>query len=390
MTTVAQPIPIHALTAPHAHAPPNMHGRDKLPWSPEVWKRLDAAVHEEMTRARVAARFLPAVHVQGKTLTAPSEIVVTPTGQQKSGSGASEAGALSVDEGDTTRINEFWVEFTLTPAQVEHEAAEESAMAHGHSASTGITLATRAANILSQAEDTLIFQGKAAANAPLFSGAGAMVSGRGKLPDLAALLPDLGGALAGSNPNPIVIPVSPINFSNGQSPSYQGNTVAAVAQAFAQLQSRGQYGPYTLVLQTTPYADAHSPLPSTLIVPAAPIRELVTAGFFGAGTLPSWEDPSAPGTPLVIPPATGPAGPTWTKGGANVPVLYSGILLSLGGNTMDLVRGRLHHDHEVAVTFEQKDVDGNYRFRVVERFALRLKDPNAVAVLAFLATPLRV
>jgi len=66
-------------------------------------------------------------------------------------------------------------------------------------------------------------------------------------------------------------------------------------------------------------------------------------------------------------------------------ILYTGILLSLGGNTMDLVRGKMSEHEDVIVRFEQKDVDGNYRFRVVERFALRLKDINAVIQLQFLS-----
>src|SRR5262245_28575706 len=146
---------------PHAHHPhahhPHMKGREQVNWSEEVWQRLDAAVHEEMTRARVAAKFLPIVHVPAKTLTVPTDTV------------SSGAHALSVEEGTTTRLNELWVEFVLTAAQVEHEAAEEKAMAHGHGASTAITLATRAANLLAQAEDTLIFQGQNALRSPLFA-----------------------------------------------------------------------------------------------------------------------------------------------------------------------------------------------------------------------------
>jgi hypothetical protein len=66
-------------------------------------------------------------------------------------------------------------------------------------------------------------------------------------------------------------------------------------------------------------------------------------------------------------------------------ILYTGIVVSLGGNTMDLVRGKMSHEEDVIVRFEQKDVDGNYRFRVVERFALRLKDITAVVQLQFLS-----
>jgi hypothetical protein len=67
-------------------------------------------------------------------------------------------------------------------------------------------------------------------------------------------------------------------------------------------------------------------------------------------------------------------------------VVYTGLVVSLGGNTMDLVRGRMSEHEDVIVRFEQKDVDGNYRFRVVERFALRLKDITAVVQLQFMAS----
>src|SRR5215468_4065293 len=301
----------HGHHGQHGHHSTHAHGRDKLPWSEEVWKRLDAAVHEEMARARIAARFLPSVHVGGKTLTIPSDTVAFPTVRQTSGTGAPEAGALSVDEGATTRINEFWVEFTMTPAQVEHESAEEAAMAHTHRASTGITLATRAANILSQAEDTIIFQGKNAVGTPNVIGSGSplftgtspptttpTVNFRGTPTDLGLLNIVLTGTPQSQpalNPNQI-IQVHPVTTSPPIGLSYQSNTVTAVAQAYSVLQAAGHYGPYALVLQTFPYADTHSPLPNTLILPADPIKELVTAGFYGSGTLPPWVTPQTQGT----------------------------------------------------------------------------------------------
>jgi hypothetical protein len=54
------------------------------------------------------------------------------------------------------------------------------------------------------------------------------------------------------------------------------------------------------------------------------------------------------------------------------------VLVSLGGNTMDLVVGL-----DATTTFMQQDPDGNYRFRVVQRFALRLKDTTAVVRFEF-------
>jgi uncharacterized linocin/CFP29 family protein len=378
------------------------HGRDKIDWSPEVWKRIDAAVKEEITRARVAAKFLPTIHVPAKTTTAPADLV------GRSTLADSAEGALTVDESATTRISEFWVEFALTPAQMEEEEHAEREMGNGHGASTGITLATRAANILAQVEDSIIFQGRSALDGILFAGApGATppwpsaVNFRGRRTDLdlgllnilldddsASSLPSWLNALLATVPSPtspqpgqVLLPGDQViqvlakgtSAATGQ-PLYQENTVAAVAQGFSVLQSKGQYGPYALVLQTTPFADAHSPLPTTLITPAEPIRHLMTAGFFGTGTLPPYAPSGISGTSGTMTglPST-PAG-----------VLYTGVMVSLGGNTMDLVRGRMQDEEDVIVRFEQKDVDGNYRFRVLERFALRLKDLTSVVLLEFM------
>jgi uncharacterized linocin/CFP29 family protein len=50
---------------------------------------------------------------------------------------------------------------------------------------------------------------------------------------------------------------------------------------------------------------------------------------------------------------------------------------------MDLVRGQMDDNLDVSVTFNQRDANEQYRFRVVERFCLRLKDPTAVVLLLF-------
>ena len=58
--------------------------------------------------------------------------------------------------------------------------------------------------------------------------------------------------------------------------------------------------------------------------------------------------------------------------------------MGLTGNTMDLVRGQMDDGLDVSVTFNQKDQNEQYRFRAVQRLALRLKDPTAVVLLLFL------
>jgi hypothetical protein len=131
-----------------------------------------------------------------------------------------------------------------------------------------------------------------------------------------------------------------------------------------------------------------------LIEPVEPISHLVKAGIHGTGTLPPFTavnpalgapQPLSTGLPTQIngntinfpPPGAG-------VGAASANVLYTGVLVSLSGNTMDHVRGRLDDSMDAMVTFNQKDQNEQYRFRVLERFCLRLKDPTAVILLLFL------
>ena len=63
----------------HAGAPSVAHrGREKLHWGKEVWDRLDHAVHKEVARTRVAAKFLPVHRVPAPTTSVPSDIVIIP------------------------------------------------------------------------------------------------------------------------------------------------------------------------------------------------------------------------------------------------------------------------------------------------------------------------
>src|SRR5215471_9381899 len=129
----------------------NNFGRDKVHWTTDIWDRIDKAVHDEVIRTRVGEQFMPIIPVEKKSTSVPTDSITPPT---------RDAPTLTVDEGATTRLNEFWVEFALTPQQVDHETGDIMELGH----STAVTLATRAANLLSQAEDLVIFQGQNAIN----------------------------------------------------------------------------------------------------------------------------------------------------------------------------------------------------------------------------------
>ncbi len=317
-------------------------GRDKIYWSNEIWDYIDMAVHDECTRVRVAAKYLPIHPVPDHTTTVPADSVSAPDAE------AGVIGAFAVDEGAVTRLIEFWVEFSLTPQQLE----QESQIANAHRGySTAVTLATRAANLLVRAEDMIIFRGQVAFGTGFFQ---ENIRSRGVPADFGLL--DIIPAEASSSvpelPKEQVITVDRSDPAS-KVPVYGENTFKAVAQGYAVLQDKGHYGPYGLTLQTIPFADTHAPLAGTLIMPADRIQPLATAGFYGSGTL------AAATT-------------------ADAEPQFTGSMVSVGGNTVDLVVGT-----DATTAFMQQDVDGNYRFRVLERLALRLKDNSAVIRLEF-------
>jgi hypothetical protein len=397
----------------------NNRGKDQIHWSEGVWKALDHAVMEEMMRTRVAAKFLPHAHVERKQTNVAADVVNVPTPPARPGTAFDPA--LSVDESGISLIQEYWVTFKMSVAQVEEEEDAEAAMGHhpevarqeGHGAadhhhmthsqraSTGVSLAMRTANILAQAEDLILFNGQnAVGNSPLFSGQIVQALDTNLLQhlDLGLLNISPAGDIKLPDPTRQVVPVHPPSVvgSATSPPVYAEATLNAVASAFSNLQGLGHYEHYALALHTIPYADLHQALKTTLIEPVEPVGHLIKAGIHGTGTLPPFT-PVIPGPPPAPPPAATTGLPKTINGNAiNFPplgsapgtpsanVLYTGVLVSLSGNTMDHVRGRMEDHLDVIVTFNQKDANEQYRFRVVERLCLRLKDPTAVILLLFM------
>jgi uncharacterized linocin/CFP29 family protein len=510
-TTAPGPLTAHlasVIPSDASHTPQmGIHlGRERVKWSQEVWDRIDRAVHHEFQRTCVAARFLPHHRVDPHITTVAQDQILSSI----NGAPFSLAAILAnpdgkttplpnIDEAATTRLIEIWVEFSLTPQQVEHEntfksihhkpqgehTPEHQAPEHHspvqthpthlshhkqHAYSTAVTLATRAANILSQAQDSILFQGQIATSGPFITSN--IVSNRGVPGDFGLLavgptpqtnLPSaqvvavpsfppvppgtfasqtititgatggnfkltfggnttaaipwsaanaalIASIIAGLTAAPVNIPAANISVTAGSltnglgmiqitflgaaaaaataitiaAPNlnpplatisigvparYVENTVGAINTAYSLLQSAGHYGPYAAVLYFYPYADSYAPLPTTLILPADRIHPLMKEGYFGTGSL--------PGIPNALnPPAAGPqpAIPNPTNGGTQ----SMGLVVSTGGNSMDLVIGQ-----DPVTAFSQLDQNGNHLFRVFTRFALRLKDPSAVIRLEF-------
>lgn len=299
-------------------------------WTPEAMKPIQEAVDREIQRIKIAAKFLPLPldAVTPGATTVLSDIITID--QQKD--------FLMIDEGETTSFYQITVKFKLSDSQYSDPSGPK----------TAITLATRAANLLSQAEDILIFQGEEGESNTIFTLQKVIIQQKGRQSPGLLQLKVSDSELGELGKQSIEVFYS----SPGR---YGENTFSAVSEGYSTLQDLGHYGPYALVLHDRIYADTHAPLATTLIMPADRIKSLVTFKdvnnkvsemYYGTGTLPILKDDEE-----------------------QIP---TGLLVSLGGNTMDLVI-------KTPPTVSQLPYEtGFYPFQVTEQFALRLKDKTSV------------
>ncbi len=341
----------------------NLRNRNQIPWDEEIWNRIDRAVHDECKRTKIATKFLPIyVPPSPNQLTIPSDTVVLSSGISPDRQSDQK---LMIDEAATTPIIELVTEFKLTVQQAEREAE----------LGTAVTLATRSANLLAQGQDIVIFQGKNATvgknQHPLFRDRKVIIkSGSAGLGLVNA--PEA----EGSNPKIQIVTV-PVLSPDETQPRWGENTFGAVSESYSRLQSgeglaQAHYGPYVCVLNFQPYADTYAPLPTTLIIPADRIKPLVTQMWSHNGMPTNEEAMSAHQRDMHT------YGKVPQYYGTGTIARFNGIFLSLGGNTMDLVVGM-----DAKTEYTNQDKDGNYCFRVYERFALRLKDPTSTIRLEF-------
>jgi len=320
----------------------------KVPWSEDIWKAIHRTVHDESMRVRVGAKFLPHSRVHPKTTSVQQDMVLNAPLP-----GETPYSTLTIDEGTTIRLNEIWTEFALTTQQV-HETAEAKNPEH----TSAVTLARRAAQYLALGQDIVIFQGYNGYNAPFFS-----QNVRYRQPYQPAdggLLSLTGGPYSSASANP-TITVPPLDSPPAVGVTYGQNTLTGVTEGITALTAQGQPGPYALALNTAIYADLYAAVGlGSLVITADRIDPLVKAGLFGTATIPP--DPSGVTSPVGSPPSPP----------------YYGVLVSLGGRTMELVVG-LH----ATTVYMQQDLNQLWRFRVLERFALRVMDVTAIQVLEF-------
>src|SRR5215208_6066080 len=187
----------------------NNNGRELLPWSEEIWSRIDKAVHDEAARTDVASKFLPIVGPLGPITTIQSDTIRIPDPEN-------DGERMSVEEFRVTPLFELSSEFVLTPQQVEHEATWM----------TAVTLAAHSTNLLLQVKETAIYGGEQElANEPLFN--------RGIVSRQSGSAGDGLLHAAGLGDNQTI----DVPLVNNRNQIWGENTFNAVAEAYSSLQS---------------------------------------------------------------------------------------------------------------------------------------------------------
>jgi uncharacterized linocin/CFP29 family protein len=286
----------------------------QVPWTDEQWARVNKVVQEEASRARMAATFLP---------------------------------LLGPLPGDTDFVRQELIQFAPPPnpiiildkpviqlATLQVRVAVRGAQMADPEMTSVLALFRRAANVLARLEDAVVFRG--------------LVQ---DLPGQFAPPIDVGPPfpnrvweiIGGQESNGLwreALPLAqwvPIAWLPPEGRDTQ--LVSGIARAIGGLEARGHFGPFAVVLDQQLFLVAETPSPA-LVLPQDRILP-----FLGGG-------------PLLR---------------SSTLDARSGVVVALGGEPVELVVAT-----DVCVQFLQVTVDPHFVFRVCEKMALRIKEPEAI------------
>ncbi|WP_407158174.1 encapsulin [Bradyrhizobium sp. STM 3557] len=308
----------------------------QVPWTDEQWARVNKAVQEEASRARIAATFLPLVG----PLPADTDFVREGVIRYL------PAAPPNLDIQDKAVI-----QLATLQVKVPVRAAQ---MADPEMTSV-LALFRRAANVLARLEDAVVFRGLAPD--PAFPGQNKFAPPINVGPPPPQRVWEItGGQIKrGLQTNPV--PPAPSVIIQPGPASRGTRLVRGIADAIGLLEARGHFGPFAAVLDQPLFLAAQTPslalvLPQDRILP-----------FLGGGPL---LRSSTLDNAVVIP-------------GPPPLVVPSGVVMALGGEPVELVIAS-----DICVQFLQVTAEPNFVFRVCEKMALRIKEPEAIVQLVML------
>jgi hypothetical protein len=340
----------------------------QLGWTQAQWNRVREEVLQAWQRVRVAGSFLPIYSsLPPSTTVVPSEVL------KRDG---------SVDDEATASLLEIALPVRLSRQQIMEEDL-----------SSALLQFRRRATQLGQLEDWFIFNGTypsiklapkgqlafkgekdglpdyrpdlAHLNAPdtkqraRISGAPKSITGLNhdrQVEDMRLQNPGslglIGGPEPGQQQNEAKVP---------QGLDNNGKMQAIIINAINSLENNGYVAPYVCVFGRKPFQAAFTPINNSTVLPRDRIEPLIGRELLHASGIDT--------PPYVLGLYENLDEEEWPR---------RGVLLSMANEPIDLAFAA-----EATVEFRQVEVDGKYLFSVFERFALRIKDIQAIVPLMF-------
>jgi uncharacterized linocin/CFP29 family protein len=286
----------------------------QVPWTDEQWARVNKVVQEEASRARIAATFLP---------------------------------LLGPLPGDTDFVREELIQFApplsiqdrpvIQLATLQVTVAVRGAQMADPEMTSVLALFRRAANVLARLEDAVVFRGLV--RDPVFPGQNKFA------PPTAPPLPQRVWEITGGQVSNGLWRSGPrrVDIRWGARADRDTRLVSGIADAIGRLEAGGHFGPFAVVLDQRLFVVAVTPSPA-LVLPQDRILP-----FLGGG-------------PLL-------RSSTLDR----APNLRNGVVVALGGDPVELVVAT-----DVCVQFLQLTAAPLFIFRVCEKMALRIKEPDAI------------
>ena len=301
-----------------------MTNNSQVPWADEQWARANQVIQEEASRARVAATFLPLVGPL------PPDADFVRRGNITYPVSVAPPPTRQVAINDTA---------TMLLATLQVKVFIRGAEMSDPEMTSALALLRRAANVLARLEDAIVLTGLPVNPAP----PPAFLA-----PPGAAGLPLIWEIFNGEVTQGIFGPPPPpgsvqIPIPVGVPPPPLGDLlVVAISDAIGQLEGNGQFGPFAVVLGHNFFTAVQTPavglvLPQDRIIP-----------FLGGGPLLRSS---------TLPPD-------------------AGVVVALGGAPIELVIAT-----DVSLAFLQVSEEPRFVFRVFEKMRLRIKQPEAIAIL---------
>jgi uncharacterized linocin/CFP29 family protein len=302
---------------------------DAMGWSTAQWDSVNAAARETFLKASVISQFLPrygplpesAAFVRTETMSAPTAPVVT------------------VTDDETTTFFTFEVHVELSSEQVADPDLTSAMLAF-----------RRSANILAQTEDRVFFNGYNPASGAT-GGSSGTTGATGRRPRTSAATqtqhapptaatdtfvksgPDLEGLTSAAHPSRRARRAT---TAKGASTGFGERLVTSVVDAVATLEDAHHPRPFACILDNDLFAEAHRPVPGSMVLPVDRIKPLLEGPLLRSGQLPR----------------------------NNI-----GIVVSLSANDIDVVVAK-----PPTVQFLNVTNEARYRFRLYAKSVLRIKD----------------